>query len=1133
MTTNVGRVQASIVPDVSGFAAQADAALTPEMSNLGRKLGETLSRAMTRAIDFSGINTGLHRALRLAETQAAGSGREVGRGFARALRTELTAELQNMPEVNVKVSLDRTSLAEFRAQIANLTRPVHLPVLIGLDMAAVAAYRAHLAFLTQPQTQTITVNHTGGSPGGLPNASGNNNGGGSDSSAFKPGLKSLAVGAGLLLSPSIGALVPMMAGAALGAGTMAVAFKGVGDALKAAGGDQKAYNAALKKLSPEQRGFTKALVSLKKEFAPIGREVQKAMLPAFTKTVKAAGPIVRILGKGMTSLGTGFADAAAGAERLFKSSGFQKELKTNLDLGQLFVRDMTGGLGSLLRSLLTFGAKSGPTLKSFSTGLSGLLGKGGGGLVGMFKGLEVGIGGSAKFLDGLFSLINRVLPAIGRFSGEVSRSLGPLLGEMLTSSGVQAEAALDGLGQVVKALTPVFKDLGFGIKAVRDLLGIFVPTMKDVGSAILGSFLPSFSRIDEARGPLQRLSDAINRNKGTIQEVARIMGNAFIDIASTAIQYLPKVIGIWALVTGSMVTGAGAVLHALAKTFGFIPGIGDKLKAADRDFGRFKDSYLSGLAAAQRKSEDFANNALPKLGKGRLKLNIDNWQSQIETAKAKLKTVPPEGRSKLKADIADLKAKVAEAKAALAAMNGSTATTYVKMVYEKVEAQVAPKFRARGGPIKLAAGGNPSGLVRGPGTGTSDSIPAMLSNGEYVIRAKSVAKYGMAFLNAVNQGSLGISRLASGGLAGSEVANGLASGMTNGMSKVNDAARVMAAAVEAGVRTELQIASPSKKMQALAKEIGNGLIKGLTGSRDQIKSTSASLAKSIWDTFSGSTDNRLVGMLNQQTKKLLDLAAKRDKVAASLAAGQQMAKDQKASGLSFASMTSLPNGRNTFDAGGILSGLKVRLGQLKAFSGNIAKLAKMGLSKDLIGQLIAAGPEGGAAYAAALVKATPGQLKALNSTQSQIAKASSSYGNSAADIMYDAGSQAGKGFLTGLKAQKKSIEDAMSSLAKAIQKAIKKALKIKSPSRVMAEIGQHVGQGLVKGMDATHEAVAQSARRMGSMATQVDAGISNYRPSPERSSDVHFHTNSVTDKPTRETVMYALRDYSALNPLVA
>ena len=34
------------------------------------------------------------------------------------------------------------------------------------------------------------------------------------------------------------------------------------------------------------------------------------------------------------------------------------------------------------------------------------------------------------------------------------------------------------------------------------------------------------------------------------------------------------------------------------------------------------------------------------------------------------------------------------------------------------------------------------GLIRGPGTGTSDSIPALLSNGEYVIRAAAVRKLG-------------------------------------------------------------------------------------------------------------------------------------------------------------------------------------------------------------------------------------------------------------------------------------------------------------------------------------------------------------------------------------------------------
>jgi hypothetical protein len=42
------------------------------------------------------------------------------------------------------------------------------------------------------------------------------------------------------------------------------------------------------------------------------------------------------------------------------------------------------------------------------------------------------------------------------------------------------------------------------------------------------------------------------------------------------------------------------------------------------------------------------------------------------------------------------------------------------------------------------------GYVRGSGSGTSDSIPAWLSNGEFVIRAAAVRQYGLSFLRAVN-----------------------------------------------------------------------------------------------------------------------------------------------------------------------------------------------------------------------------------------------------------------------------------------------------------------------------------------------------------------------------------------------
>lgn len=53
------------------------------------------------------------------------------------------------------------------------------------------------------------------------------------------------------------------------------------------------------------------------------------------------------------------------------------------------------------------------------------------------------------------------------------------------------------------------------------------------------------------------------------------------------------------------------------------------------------------------------------------------------------------------------------------------------------------------------------GYIRGPGSGTSDSIPAWLSNGEFVVRAAAVRKYGVDFLRAIN--GLRADRLFKGG----------------------------------------------------------------------------------------------------------------------------------------------------------------------------------------------------------------------------------------------------------------------------------------------------------------------------------------------------------------------------------
>lgn len=55
----------------------------------------------------------------------------------------------------------------------------------------------------------------------------------------------------------------------------------------------------------------------------------------------------------------------------------------------------------------------------------------------------------------------------------------------------------------------------------------------------------------------------------------------------------------------------------------------------------------------------------------------------------------------------------------------------------------------------IAAGGMAfanGGYVTGPGSATSDSIPAMLSNGEYVVKAAAVRDVGLPALNAINAG---------------------------------------------------------------------------------------------------------------------------------------------------------------------------------------------------------------------------------------------------------------------------------------------------------------------------------------------------------------------------------------------
>lgn len=102
-------------------------------------------------------------------------------------------------------------------------------------------------------------------------------------------------------------------------------------------------------------------------------------------------------------------------------------------------------------------------------------------------------------------------------------------------------------------------------------------------------------------------------------------------------------------------------------------------------------------------------------------------------------------------------------------ISGDTKERLLSMIYLQLQlihqAVTALSFSASSG---FATGG----YISGAGTATSDSIPAMLSNGEYVVKASAVRQYGRTMLDRINSGSyerlrVSVPKFATGGYVGS------------------------------------------------------------------------------------------------------------------------------------------------------------------------------------------------------------------------------------------------------------------------------------------------------------------------------------------------------------------------------
>lgn len=373
------------------------------------------------------------------------------------------------------------------------------------------------------------------------------------------------------------------------------------------------------------------------------------------------------------------------------------------------------------------------------------------------------------------------------------------------------------------------------------------------------------------------------------------------------------------------------------------------------------------------------------------------------------------------------------------------------------------------------------GLIRGVEGMVGSAVSAVESAGKSII---SAAKSVLGVLSPSTEFAY----------IGKMIGLGLASGIQQNKGQAEAEARVLGRDVTKAAQAGQISASQAKSLQnQIASSITSGLkqtiVSHLQGTAGQVSHAANQLISMVRNSvgtggLTWSKASPLITWLQKDNDKLQSLAKKRVSIEQQIGQAEAFATSTaQASEGTYTLASAVQNsagGTNT--PTGIIAQLNIDVGQIRQFSANIQKLGRMGLNKDYLSQLIAMGPQQGGPIAAELVSAGAGLIKQVNTAETQINAASTTLGQSAADVMYDSGKSAGQGFLSGLKAQEKSIQAVMSQIANSMVSTIKKELGIHSPSTVMMQHGKMVAEGFAQGIEQGTRRVAQASSTLASAA---------------------------------------------------
>lgn len=360
------------------------------------------------------------------------------------------------------------------------------------------------------------------------------------------------------------------------------------------------------------------------------------------------------------------------------------------------------------------------------------------------------------------------------------------------------------------------------------------------------------------------------------------------------------------------------------------------------------------------------------------------------------------------------------------------------------------------------------GAIVGPGTGTSDDIPAWLSNGEHVLTAADVAAMGgqsrvYAWRDALHKGDA--PKFAGGGAATLAGANDAVQRAEAKLRRAkSDKARKAARDALADAKADLaDIRADYREDQRdynRSNRRGENRAAGMNGNGLSLVDQLIDAGRGI----GGKTGDRLLKEANRSEKQYLKLekAAERaetklenaqnaldgladkskamfERVSASLRSFFNLGEVGAAKTETVAAQKSLTVGGSSYQwsettqatteatAASIVAGTKAKADQIRAFAQKLKKLRAMGFNGVLLEEIAMLGVENGSPVADALLSATASEVSQLNDAYKYLDTVSAAGGQAVADANFAA-----------LITEAEKTRDAAQKNSDNIEKALKK-----------------------------------------------------------------------------------------------